>query len=151
MPLRRRSFSGSCLCGAVAFEIDGRVTPIQLCHAQRCQKSTGSAFSPELAAPAERFRLLRGEQNVTRYEAPLLREPPPFRKSFCRSRGSPLPVLQPETGFVIVLAGLLDCDPGVKPFRHIFTSQAPAWDSANDELPKFAERPPPQERLRRRS
>ncbi len=41
---------GSCLCSAVAFEIDGRVTPIQLCYAQRCQKSTGSAFSPELCA-----------------------------------------------------------------------------------------------------
>jgi hypothetical protein len=98
----------------VAFEIDGRVTPIQLCHARRCQKSTGSAFSPELAARAERFRWLRGEQNVARYEAPLLREPPPFRKSFCRTCGSPLPVLQRETGFVILLAGSLDDDPGVR-------------------------------------
>ena len=36
---------GSCLCGAVAFEIDGRVTPIQLCHARRCQK-----FNPQPGA-----------------------------------------------------------------------------------------------------
>ncbi len=144
--------SGGCLCGAVAFEIEGRVTPIQLCHARRCQKSTGSAFAPELAAPSERFRWLRGEQNITRYEAPLLQGPPPFRKSFCRSCGSPLPVLQPETGFVILLAGVLDGDPGVRPFRHIFTSHTPAWDARqHDELPKFEERPPPQERLRRRS
>ena len=41
---------GSCLCGGVAFEIDGRLTPIQLCHARRCQKFTGSAFPPEMAA-----------------------------------------------------------------------------------------------------
>jgi hypothetical protein len=40
----------SCLCGGVAFEIDGRLTPIQLCHARRCQKFTGSAFPPEMAA-----------------------------------------------------------------------------------------------------
>ena len=141
---------GSCLCGAVAFEIDGRVTPIQLCHARRCQKSTGSAFSPELAVRAEHFRWLRGEENLTHFEAPLLREPPPFRKSFCRSCGSPLPVLQPETGFVIVLAGVLDDDPRVRPFRRIFTSHMPAWDAATDELPNFPERPPPEQRLRRR-
>jgi len=141
---------GSCLCGAVAFEIDGRVTPIQLCHARRCQKFTGSAFSPELAARAERFRWLRGEDNLTHYEAPLLREPPPLRRSFCRTCGSPMPGLQPETGFVILLAGVLDDDPGARPFRHIFTSQMPAWDAVNDELPKFPERPPPEQSLRRR-
>jgi len=55
---------GSCLCGAVAFEIAGRVTPIQLCHARRCQKSTGSAFSAEVAARADRFRWLRGAENI---------------------------------------------------------------------------------------
>jgi hypothetical protein len=141
---------GSCLCGAVAFEIDGRVTPIQLCHARRCQKFTGSAFSPELAARAERFRWLRGEDNLTHYEAPLLREPPPLRRSFCRTCGSPMPGLQPETGFVILLAGVLDDDPGVKPFRHIFTSHLPAWDAVSDDLPRFAERPPPEQQLRRR-
>ena len=86
---------GSCLCGAVAFEVDGRVTPIQLCHAHRCQKSTGSAFSPELP-------------------------------------------------------GVLDDDPGTRPFRHILLGQGAAWHSVNDELPKFAGRPPPEQRLRRR-
>jgi hypothetical protein len=138
------------LCGAVAFEIDGRVTPIQLCHARRCQKFTGSAFSPELAARAERFRFVRGEDNVTHYEAPLLREPPPLRRSFCRTCGSPLPSLQPETGFVLLLAGVLDDDPGTRPFGHIFTSHVPAWDVVPDDLPKHPERPPPEQRLRRR-
>jgi hypothetical protein len=141
---------GSCLCGAVAFEVDGRVTPIQICHARRCQKSTGSAFSPELAVGAEHFRWLRGEENLTHYEAPLLREPPPFRKSFCRSCGSPLPVHSPETGFVILLAGVLDDDPGTRPFRHILLGQGAAWHSVNDELPKLEGLPPPEQRLRRR-
>ena len=141
---------GSCLCGAVAFEIDGRVTPIQLCHARRCQKATGSAFSPELAARAERLRWLRGEENVAHYEAPLLREPPPMRRAFCRTCGSPLPVLQPESGFWVLLAGVLDDDPGTRPFQHIFTSQLATWDALTDALPKFPERPPPEQRLQPR-
>jgi hypothetical protein len=123
---------------------------MQLCHARRCQKFTGSAFSPELAARAERFRWLRGEDNLTHYEAPLLREPPPLRRSFCRTCGSPMPGLQAETGFVILLAGVLDDDPGARPFRHIFTSHAPAWDAPSDALPRFEERPPPEQSLRRR-
>jgi len=143
---------GSCLCGAVAFEIDGRVTPVQYCHAARCQKATGSAFAPELAARAERFRWVRGAEAIVCYEAPLLREPPPFRRSFCGRCGSPLPVHQPETGFVILLAGVLDDDPGVRPFRHIFCAQAPAWHPApEDELPHFELRPPPEGRLPRKT
>jgi hypothetical protein len=141
---------GSCLCGAVAFEIDGRVTPIQLCHARRCQKFTGSAFSPELACREERFRWVRGADNVTSYEAPLLREPPPLRRAFCRTCGSPVPVHQPETGSMLLLAGVLDDDPGTRPFGHIFTSHGPAWWETTDALPKHPERPPPEQRLRRR-
>ena len=59
-------------------------------------------------------------------------------------------MLQPETGFVILLAGALDDDPGVRPFRHIFLGQAAAWESVDDDLPKFDARPPPDQRLPRR-
>ena len=142
---------GSCLCGTVAFEIDGRVTPMQYCHAQRCQKATGSAFAPELAARATQFAWLRGEDAIAHYEAPLLTEPPPFRRNFCGRCGSPLPVLQPETGFVILLAGALDDDPGVRPFRHVFRDQAPVWHAVpDDDLPSFDARPPPEGRLPRK-
>ena len=141
---------GSCLCGGVAFEIDGRLTPIQLCHARRCQKATGAAFAPELAARRTGFRWLRGEELLTTYEAPLLREPPPYRRVFCRVCGSPMPVDREGTDLVILLAGSIDEGADdVRPFRHIFTSQRPAWDAVSDALPAFPERPPEHERLPR--
>jgi hypothetical protein len=138
---------GGCLCGGVRFEIAGRLTAIQCCHAKRCQRSTGSAFAPELAAKAAGFRWLQGEELVQVYEAPLLREPPPFRKAFCRVCGSPLPVLRDESDWVVLLAGVLDGDPGVAPFRHIFLAQGAPWYSVRDALPKFDERPPAEQRL----
>lgn len=138
---------GSCLCGGVAFEIDGRLTPIQLCHARRCQKYTGSAFAPELAARRERLRWVRGEELVTVYEAPLLREPPPLRRAFCRVCGSPLPVALEGTDFVMLLAGVLDDDPESRPFRHIFVSQDAAWNTIADDLQRFDERPPSDQRI----
>jgi hypothetical protein len=141
---------GSCLCGGVEFEIDGRLTPIQCCHATRCRKSTGSAFAPEIAARTSGFRWVRGEELITSYEAPLLREPPPFRKAFCRVCGSPLPLPDPEGDFVVFLAGVLDGEPETKPFRHVFLGQKAAWYSADDELPKFDGRPPADQRLPRK-
>jgi hypothetical protein len=139
--------TGSCLCGGVAFSIDGRLTPIQLCHARRCQKFTGTAVSPEIAAKKSRFRWTRGEDLVTVYEAPLLREPPPLRRAFCRVCGSPLPAPLEGTDYVVLLAGVLDEDPGTKPVSHIFVKDAPAWHSIDDTLPQFEGRPPPNLRL----
>lgn len=143
--------TGSCLCGGVAFEIDGRLSPMQYCHAARCRKATGSAFAPELLALASAFRWTRGEDLVTTYEAPLLREPPPYRTSFCRVCGSPLPGLLDGTPFVVLRAGILDGEPETRPFRHIFVSQQACWHSITDDLPRFAEHDPADAgRLRRR-
>jgi hypothetical protein len=141
---------GSCLCGGVRFEVDGRLTPIQLCHAARCQKTTGSAFAPEVAAFAEDFRWTAGEDLIRRYEAPLLREPPPLVRAFCGVCGSPLP-LQPEgSDFFVIMAGVLDGDPGSRPFRQIFLAEAAPWFQPTGDLPGFEDRPPATERLPKR-
>lgn len=143
--------TGSCLCGGVAFAIEGRLTPIQLCHARRCQKFTGSAFAPELGAKRSAFRWIRGEELVTVYEAPILREPPPLRRAFCRVCGSPLPAPLEGTDYVVVLAGVLDDDPGTRPFRHIFVGEDAAWHTIADDLPRFEERPPADQRIQPRT
>ena len=140
---------GSCLCGAIAFEIDGKLTPIQLCHARRCQKATGSAFAPEVAAQRDAFRWLRAEELIATYEAPILHEPPPYRNAFCRVCGSPMPVALEGTAFVVMLAGVLDDTDGAKPFRHIFVGQNPPWHAISDELPKFEEHAPREQMLPR--
>ncbi len=138
--------TGSCLCGAVAFAVDGRASPIQLCHARRCQKSTGSAFAPELAVRTDAFRWTRGEDQLRVYEAPLLREPPPFRRTFCGHCGSPMPTAREGSAFTIILAGVLDEDPRARPFREILLSQAAPWYE-HGELQRFEGRPPPDQRL----
>lgn len=133
---------GSCLCGAVAFAIDGALTPIQLCHARRCRKASGSAYAPELLAMATDLRWLCGEAQIEVYEAPLLREPPAYRRAFCRRCGSPLPNVLEGTPFVVLQAGVLDDDPDTRPFRHAFTDERAAWSEITDALPQFAGRPP---------
>jgi hypothetical protein len=143
--------TGSCLCGAVRWEIDGRLTQIQICHAKRCQKATGSAFAPELAAKRARFRWTAGEETISRWEAPppLLREPPPYRRAFCSACGSPVPVDVEGAEYIGMLAGVLDGELGSGAFRHIFLDQSADWHTvAADGLPRFDEEPPANERLR---
>lgn len=140
---------GGCLCGAVRFAYDGPATPIQLCHAKRCQRASGSAFQPEMAVAAEGFRWLQGEDQIQIYDAPLLREPPPLRRAFCRVCGSPVPVVREGQPWVDLLAGSLDGDPEQRLVRHIFLSQSPPWfQVADDGLRRYEGRPPASERLR---
>jgi len=143
---------GGCLCNGVRFEYTGRATPIQLCHAKRCQRASGSAFQPEMAVAREGFRWLHGEERIRIYEAPILREPPALRRAFCGTCGSPVPVLREGQPWVGVLAGSLDDDPGTRPVQHIFLAQSPAWfEIPPDDLLRFDERPPPGRRLRWRT
>lgn len=142
---------GSCLCGAVAFSVGDELTPIQLCHATRCRKATGGACAPEMLASADTLRWLRGADRVVIYQAPLLRDPPAYRRAFCGGCGSPLPVELEGTPYVLLNPGVLDDDPGTRPFRHAFVAQKASWHELSDGLPQFPGQPPPPEGAGRRS
>lgn len=133
---------GSCLCGSVAFELHGELTPIQLCHATRCRKASGAAVSPEMLTAAASLRWTRGESLVRVYEAPVLSEPPAYRRCFCNTCGSPLPAEIAGSGFTVVNPGTLDDDPGTRELRHAFVDQKAAWHEITDALPAFGGRPP---------
>lgn len=138
---------GSCLCGGVQFEIDGPLSPLQTCHAQRCRKASGSAFGTESAARSADFRLTCGEELIETYVAPILDEPPAYMRKFCRVCGSPLPVPMVEADFMVIQAGTLDEGVTSQVFRHVFTSEAASWFEISDDLPQHERRPPPESRV----
>ena len=133
---------GSCLCGGVRFAIKSVATQIQLCHATRCRKATGAAYSPEMLALKDQFFWKQGEDLISVYEAPLLNEPPAYRRAFCKKCGSPLPVAIAGTPFMIINPGILDNDPQSRPFRHAFVGQQACWHEIADNLPQFEAQPP---------
>jgi hypothetical protein len=128
---------GSCLCGAIRFEFTKAAGPFELCHCRRCRKVTGSAFFSGLYVRIEDFRLVAGKELITSYEAPILREPPAYRVSFCSRCGSPVPNPSGSSGLLEVPAGLLDDDPGLKPDKHIFIELNPVWFEIADDLPQY--------------
>jgi len=129
--------TGSCLCGGVRFEIARAVGPFELCHCRRCRKASGSAFAAMVGVRTRDFRLTDGAELVTTYAAPILEQPPPYRVSFCRRCGSPVPNPEPGAEWFEVPAGLLDGDPGVRPDKHIFVDLKAPWHEIADPLPRL--------------
>ena len=128
---------GSCLCGGVRFEIDRAAGPFELCHCNRCRKSSGSAFVAGLGVRTKDYRLLAGNDLIATYDAPILREPPAYRSSFCRRCGSPVPNPSPGDAWFEVPAGLLDDSPGLMPDKHIFVEHKAPWHEITDTLPQY--------------
>ena len=129
--------TGSCLCGGVRFEVAEAAGPFELCHCSRCRRASGSAFAAMLGVRTRDFRFVQGRDLVATYEAPLLEAPPPYRTSFCRRCGSPVPDPEPRAEWLEVPAGLLESDPGLRPDKHIFVELNAPWYEITDSLPQF--------------
>jgi hypothetical protein len=130
---------GSCLCGDVAFEIDGPPLRVMNCHCSRCRRARSAAHATNAIFPPERFRWTRGEECVVEFKLPEARY---FTVAFCRRCGGKLPRIARDRGIVVVPAGSLDTDPGVQPMAHIFVANKASWFDITDSLPQYAELPP---------
>jgi hypothetical protein len=131
--------TGSCLCGAVHFEITPPYLGFWYCHCERCQKSTGSAHAANIFMKREQFRWLTGEDNITIFKHPTAEDYP---RAFCKTCGSPVPRFARDGVRWVVQAGLLETDPGIRPQENIFWPLHAPWYETPDHFPKHDARPP---------
>lgn len=130
--------TGKCLCGRVSYEITGNLGIFQYCHCSRCRKFTGSAAAANILVAPEQFRWLGGEEYVERYE---LAEAKHFATCFCKHCGSSLPWLAQSGRVVVIPAGTLDADPGIRPSQNIYWGSKACWYEEAAGLPKYDELP----------
>ena len=121
---------GSCLCGAVRFEID-QVRALTHCHCANCRKLTGAAFATYAHVDADKFRFVAGEDMTVASNPP----PGSFRHR-CKTCGCLTPGKASYLPTVSIPAGLLDDDPDVRPRLHVFTSSRAPWWTIQDDLPQ---------------
>lgn len=131
-----KSVKGSCLCGAVTYRFHGPEYVFQYCHCSRCRKFTGSAHSANILIPPDYFEWLSGEDMVGRFELAGAKH---FATCFCQRCGSSLPWLSQSGGAVIVPAGTLDEDPGIRPTQNIYYASRAPWREEVDALVKYDE------------
>lgn len=121
--------SGSCLCGAVQFEIEGDFERFYLCHCEYCRKDTGSAHAANLFSSNAAITWLSGAEKITRFDLPNTRH----SKGFCSVCGSALPHRNGD--LLAVPAGCLDTEVRIKPNAHIFVASRAGWDHALEKIP----------------
>ena len=130
--------SGSCLCGGVRYEIEGKIGPALNCHCSMCRKATGAAFRSRVAVPRKNFRWLQGQDLLTSYASS-----PGTIRTFCKVCGSTLVSLFADKSETLGLAmGTLDDDPVIRPSFHVFVGSKAPWFEITDRLPQFDTLPP---------
>ncbi|MQX51924.1 GFA family protein [Alcanivorax sediminis] len=133
-------YTGSCLCGGVAFEIAGELEPIQVCHCQQCRKAQGTALVTNIPVKTEALHWVQGEALLKSFESS-----PGKKRVFCRECGSPLySCLDSLPGVVRIRAGLLNEPLKTRPAFHFYVASACNWWPINDDLPQYPEGRPVQ-------
>ncbi|MGH7858717.1 MAG: GFA family protein [Candidatus Binatia bacterium] len=125
--------AGSCLCGAVRFEIELPTRFCIHCHCTICRRNHGAAFVTWIGVPKAQFRLVSGEAVLTRFASSEqgIRE-------FCSRCGSSLfceLAADPDTIDITLasLAGPVDRGPEL----HVFFDTHVEWLEITDSLPKI--------------
>lgn len=120
---------GSCLCGAIGYEVDRLDSPIQHCSCRSCRKAHAAAFNTFAHVLKTEFRWTQGEAALRAYESS-----PGKRRRFCGVCGTPLIAELQGHDDVILRVATLDDDPGLRPVRQIWASQAAPWLQSGPHL-----------------
>ena len=108
--------TGSCLCGAVTFEITGDLPAPDACHCSMCRKTSGHYYA---STDVKREALtVHGADNVTWFQSSTK-----VRRGFCTTCGSNLffdPVI--DTDWTAVSMGTFDTPTDTHLAVHIFTA-----------------------------
>lgn len=125
---------GSCLCGSLAYEIDGEFEGVWMCHCSNCRKASGGTGNAILIVDRHRFRWVRGEDHRVTYT---LR--PTYSITRCKTCGTPLPAEEDDER-IYLTAGTLDdpLDVGIK--ARIFCASRADWDRDTPLTQRHAER-----------
>lgn len=129
---------GSCLCGAVGFEVSEPFRVVHNCHCSRCRRARAAAFTTNGFTSLEGTAFRRGEEHVRLYKLPGARF---FTHAFCGTCSSGLPRLDPVRKLAVVPLGSLDDDPGQGPVDHIFVDDRADWYEIHGPLPQYPREP----------
>jgi len=121
---------GSCLCGAVTYEVSGPLRDIISCHCGQCQKSSGHYFAATSAAQDD-FKLTE-DRGLKWYNSSEWAE-----RGFCQECGSSLFWRMKNGSHQSILAGSLDDSTDLKTTRHIFVADKKDYYEITDGLPQY--------------
>jgi hypothetical protein len=133
--------TGSCLCGAIRYEVGVEITELRHCHCRDCQKSSGAGGAVNAMIPSSGFRITHGTPKRYTKVADSGRT---LHRFFCGDCGSPIysrrEILPEVTSLRI---GTLDNAPPMKIATNIWTTSARPWAHIGPETRQFPGQPDP--------
>jgi hypothetical protein len=120
---------GSCLCGAVRFEVMGELPGPEACHCSQCRKQSGHVFaSTDVPRSAV---TIHGGANVTWF-----RSSDKARRGFCSTCGSSLFWDPVGKDWIAIAMGAFDPPTRTRLVKHIFVADKGDYYDIADGLPQ---------------
>jgi hypothetical protein len=116
-------YSGSCLCGAVRYRIDGKVDRTSNCWCKMCQKQHGAASGPYANVASTALTWTQGADAITRYASSA-----DVERAFCSVCGSNL--TWQSTGHsdrIAVTLGTFDTPYEGRVTHDLYIESKPGW------------------------
>ncbi len=122
--------NGSCLCGAVKYQLSGKIDDIIHCHCKTCRKAHGSAFSSVAAVQDNDFNLINSH-SLKSYPSSAGKH-----RYFCSNCGSQIYAKRENTPHIILRLGSVDTDISASEKAHIWVSEKASWYSIHSQIPE---------------
>ncbi len=121
--------SGSCLCGAVRFDVRGTLPPPDGCHCQACRKTSGHFFT-STDVPRDHVTV-QGEQHLTWFQSS-----EKVRRGFCSTCGASLFWDPIHHDWIGVAMGAFDTPTETQLGIHVFVREKGDYYTITDGLPQ---------------
>ena len=129
-PIKRHK--GSCLCGAIRFDVEGELKAPDACHCSQCRKQSGHFFaSTDIALSALK---IHGAENIKWFSTSEKE-----RRGFCSHCGSSLFWDPIHADWIAIAMGAFDSPTGTKLAKHIFVANKGDYYTIADGLPQNAQ------------
>ncbi|MFT3836121.1 MAG: GFA family protein [Myxococcaceae bacterium] len=131
------SATGGCACGAVKFEVTGKLRDVVFCHCSKCRRWHGH-FGAYTRTRKDGFALK--EQKGLKWHSINAT----CRRGFCQECGSVMFFDDDDSPDTLgITAGVLDDPTGLKPLAHIYLGSKGDYYGAPNDAPGYdADRPP---------
>jgi hypothetical protein len=124
--------TGSCLCGAVKFEVEGDLPGPDACHCTQCRKTSGHYWA---STDVKRSALkVDGEFNVAWF-----RSSENVQRGFCSTCGASLFWDPIGKDWIAVAMGAFDAPTDTRLAKHIFVADKGDYYELKDGLPQNAQ------------
>jgi hypothetical protein len=120
---------GSCLCGAVKFEVNGAIPQPDACHCSNCRKHSGHFF---VSADVPKASVsIEGADKITWFQSS-----EKARRGFCSACGSSLFWDPLQRDWIGIALGAIDGPTNTKIHMHIFVADKGDYYDIADGLPQ---------------